>query len=215
MSVLVLYAVVPADRLPPSAGATVGAFSTVVEGSVALAYEAREEAPPNDRAEMIAFAGVLQELGRAAPVLPVRFGTVLDDVAQLRELIRERGPAWRERLSYVEGHVELLVHAYDDQAPRPSPASSGSGREYLLSRAAARRHSETMYDELTALLDQHSRETRRLRGDGEVRVACLVPADGIEKLRLALDTWAEAQDGRRVTTTGPWPPFTFAEEDNP
>ena len=215
MSVLLPYAVVPADRLPPSAGATGGGLLTVVEGSVALVCEERDQGPSPSRGELVAFAKVLQALGADRPALPVRFGTVLEDLTEARELLRTREAQWRERLSYVAGHVELLVHLYDDRAPRPTPPSTGSGRDYLLSRAEARRHTDAMSEEVAALLAPHCRETRRLPGRDEVRVACLVRDEGTDKLRLALDGWVAARAGRHVTTTGPWSPFTFAEEDTP
>ena len=213
MSVLVPYAVVPADRLPPSAGAAGAAPRTVAEGEVALVYDEREEPPGTSRSELLAFAKVLEAVAAETPTLPVRFGTVLQDLGEARDLLRERAVEWQERLSQVAGHVELLVHAYDDRAPRPTPPSDGGGREYLMSRAAARRHTDTMYDDLTAALAPHCREIRRLRADHEVRLACLVPSHGTDGLRTALGSWAGAGEGRRVTTTGPWPPFTFAEED--
>lgn len=225
MSALVLYAVVPAVRLPPAAGATVvghAGLATLAEGSVAVVYAERDRAPARTREEMLGFARVVQDLATDGPVLPVRFGTVLDDLEGLRRLLREREAQWQARLSHVAGHVELLVHAYDDRAPRPSSPSRGTGRDYLLSRAAAQRHAEAMHAELLEELAAHCREVRRLPATGEVRrlpatgevrVACLVASDGIGKLRRGAESWAEAREGRRTTVTGPWPPFSFAEED--
>jgi Gas vesicle synthesis protein GvpL/GvpF len=219
MSVLVLYAVVLAGRLPPPAGATGGGLprlSVLSEGPVAVLYEEREEAPAADRPELLAFARTAQAVAADGPALPVRFGTVLDDLEDLRRLLRERGDGWQERLSYVDGHVEVVVHASDEQAPRPTPASKGgSGRDYLMSRAAARLHTETMHDELAAALGAHCREIRRLPGEDEVRLACLLASGDTDKLRSTLESWAGAQEGRAARTTGPWPPFTFAEEDRP
>lgn len=215
MSVFVLYAVVPAGRLPPPAGTTGRAARTaeLSEGSVALVYEERDAAPAPSRPELVDHGRVVEAIAGTGPVLPVRFGTVLEDLDEARELLRTRESEWTERLRLVAGHVEVLVHAYDDRAPRPSPPAAGAGREYLMSRAAARRHTDTMFDELAAVLGPHCREMRRLPATDEVRVACLVPSGGSDELRASLQAWADAAEGRRATTTGPWPPFTFAEED--
>jgi hypothetical protein len=215
VSLVVPYAVVPAGRLPPPAGATGREVSLVTEGSLGLLYEERERPPARTRDEMVAFAQLVGEIAASGPALPVRYGTVLDGLAEARTLLLERAPQWHDRLSFVADHVELLVHVYDDRAPRPSAPAPGSGREYLLSRAAARRHADALYDGLAAALAPHCRDVRRLRGSDEVRAACLVAADATVDLREALESWAAAQQGTRVTTTGPWPPFTFAEEDQP
>ena len=118
-----------------------------------------------------------------------------------------------QALVSLDQHVEIVVHAQDAAAPAPTPAAPGSGREYLMSRAAARRHAEAMYDDLTAGLSAHCRESRRLQASEEVRVACLVPAGETESVLAAVESWAGAQQGRRVTTTGPWPPFSFTEKE--
>ena len=70
-----------------------------------------------------------------------------------------------------------------------------------------------VYDDLTAGLSAHCRESRRLQASEEVRVACLVPAGETGSFLAAVESWAGAQQGRRVTTTGPWPPFSFTEKE--
>jgi hypothetical protein len=213
MSPILLYALVPADQASPSAGRDGGELSVVTEGSVAMLYEERTEAPAATQEELVGFGEVLSAISRERPTLPVRFGTVVADVAEVRELMRRREPEWRERLEAVAGHVEMVVHARDETAPKPAPATPGGGREYLTSRAAALRHTETMYDELAAALEPHCREQRRLPGTEELRLACLVPAGGTEALRAAVQAWSDAQGGRSTSTTGPWPAFSFTDEE--
>jgi hypothetical protein len=215
VSVLLLYAIVPADRVPPSAGSP-GGLSVLAHRSVAALYDERDEPPSTSREELVEFGRAVTEIWTAAPCLPVRYGTVLASREQLRELLEQREEEWRERLLVVAGNAELLVHVRDESAPRlaqPARGEPGAGREYLLSRAAARRHTESMLEDLTAHLAPHCRELRQLRASDEVRLACLVPAEDTDKFRAALDAWAAAQDSRRVTVTGPWPPFSFTEED--
>lgn len=212
MSAIALLAIVPADRV---ASAPDG-YAVVRHGDLAALYEEREERPATDREALLAFGRTVTEVSAAGPALPVRYGTVVDSVAELCDLLEERQQEWLERLSVVGGHVELLVHVNDVRAPAPTQperGTPGAGREYLLSRAAARRHGDSLFEDLAAQVEPHCRELRRLRGTSEVRVACLVPADGVAGLRAAVEAWAGADEGRRVTTTGPWPPFSFTEKE--
>ena len=215
MSVYLLLALVPAERLPPSAG-TPGGPGVLAHGGVAALYEERDGRPSADREELLAFGGRVTEISATVPTLPVRFGTVLAGLTELRDLLEERQAEWLERLSVVAGHVEVLVDVRDEHAPLPAHpvrGEPGAGREYLMSRAAARRHAEAVLEDLEEQLGPHCSELRRLRDSGEIRVACLVPSDGVEKLRAAIDSWAGPQQGLRVRTSGPWPPFSFTEKE--
>lgn len=209
---IVLYALVPAGDTSPAATAPDG-LRVLARGSVAALYDEREEAPSTSRQDILDFGRVVSDISKAGPALPVRFGTVVESLGALGDLLESREAEWRERLATVAGHVEIVVHAQDAAAPAPTPAAPGSGREYLMSRAAARRHAEAMYDDLTAGLSAHCRESRRLQASEEIRVACLVPAGDTESFLAAVESWAGAQQGRRVTTTGPWPPFSFTEKE--
>lgn len=211
--VLVLYAVVPAGSGDP---ATAGRPLRRLDlGKVGVLYEERDRPPSAGRADLLSFGEAVQELASAGPVLPVRFGTTLPDLAGLEELVEERGPGWRRRLEAVEGHVEMVVHARDLGRPVPTvPESDGiTGTEYLMSRAAVHRHEAELLASVEAAIRPVVSETRVLRGDQETRVACLVATDRVASLRAALQRWAEAVGGRLAEATGPWPPYSFAEAE--
>jgi hypothetical protein len=212
--VLLLYAVVPADdRTGDPEGLLTGHALRRLDGpTVGVLYEERDRGP--DRAELLPFGEAVQALSSAGPVLPVRFGTVLTDLTELNDLVEQRAPQWEERLDAVRGHVELVVHAQQPAAPTPPP-SDGSGTAYLLSRAAALRQEEEMQSSLLDAIRPVASEIRVLRGNREVRVACLVSADRVAPLRAAVRRWAEACEGRLAEATGPWPAFSFTEAGDP
>jgi hypothetical protein len=210
-----LYAVVPAGLLSPPAGATGSALQAVSGGSVDILFEEREELPTGSRDEVLAFGRRLQQLADTCTLLPVRFGSVLPGRAEVTELLAERQDQWRSRLEHVAGHVEVLVHAWDEDAPEPATvsAAAGSGQRYLMSRAAVLHHRERLVEELHAVASPLCREVRVLPADPEVRLACLVRAEGVADLRAALERWTGSEGTRRVRMTGPWPPFSFATEE--
>lgn len=216
MTVFLLYALVPAVPPPTPTGARGERLAVIAEGDVAAVCEERADRPAPREDEVVGFAKVVSGLASRGPVLPMRFGTVLESTIEIRDHLRERGPEWSRRLEAVRGHVEMLVHVQDATAPVPAPPSRGSsGREYLMSRAAVRRHADALSEDLASSLGPHCRELRRLPGSGHLRMACLVPVGESEKLQDRVHAWAGGAPGRTTYVTGPWPPFSFTGEENP
>jgi Gas vesicle synthesis protein GvpL/GvpF len=216
VTVLLLYAVVPAGSPAPST-VTLKRFDA---GAVDVLYEERDQLPSAEQADLLSFGEAVQALASTGPVLPVRFGTTLPDLAGLQELVTERGPAWRRRLDAVEGCVEMVVHAHDTSSARPSPPASSedvTGTEYLLSRAAVLRHDTELAESVSAALRPVVTELkvlRGLKGTQEARVACLVAAECVPALRAALERWAADSADRHAEVTGPWPPYSFTETED-
>jgi hypothetical protein len=210
-----LYAVVPSARPIPPGGEPGTGLRLARGGAVGVLYSELDAPPSADRSEILAFGEVLKQLSETGPALPVRFPTVLPDLADLQSLLRERELAWARRLAVVEGHVELIVHAHDGEeaAPPPAAADSATGRDYLMARASFIRDREEQQTALVGILRPQCREIRLLRSAKGFRLACLVPEGAVDGLREAAEHWAAASHSRRVATSGPWPPFSFTEEE--
>lgn len=204
---LLLYAVVPAGSV--RAGLAELPLHVVEDASAAVVFEETAEPPVSDRSHLLAFGERVAEIARTGPALPFRFGSTVAGRNELRRLLHDRAEEWRERLTAVADHVELLVHVDDDTAPQPAPAGPGAAREYLLSRVAASRHRRGTLADLVAALRPVSAEQQPLRPAGRLRLACLVPASGVDRFHATVRRWAQGQEGLRVRTTGPWPPYSF------
>jgi len=203
--VLVLCAVVRPEA--PAEG-----LERLDRGAVSVLYESRDRAPRPEQVEVLRLGEVVQRVARNGPVLPVRFGTVVEDLAALEALARDREVGWDHRLDVVSGHVEMVVHAAGPPSVPPSSGGSpASGRDYLMARAAVRRHDEELRAGLARAVQEVARETRELRGRDEVRLACLVPSGAEDGLRRAVQQWCDERPDREVLVTGPWPPFSFTE----
>lgn len=220
MTVIVLYAAVPAARLPLPEQTLRDGVEVLRGESVSLVFEERAARPSGEVDDVVAFGETLQRMAATCPVLPVRYGTVLPDRDELSALLSEHETRWKDRLAVVDRHVEVLVHVRDADAPSPAAGwgrSGSSGREYLLARAAVVRHREELVTTLLSALEPLCREVRLLSGEkgdrDQHRVACLIPADGMGALTKALERWAANAPGRQVRISGPWPPFSFTEEE--
>jgi hypothetical protein len=201
-----LYAVIPIDVAAP-----IGV--DVLEGNaVAVGYSDEDPGAASDRDAVLAYGRIVDQIARQGPALPMRFGTTVADLTELRLLIAEHEEAWSARLSAVGDCCELIVHL--DGAPRslPRPALSElSGRDYLMSRADAVRSRDAVHDELHAVVRPWLREARTLPGARSDRVALLVPRDAATQARARVERWGADRPDLGLAVTGPWPPFSFCE----
>lgn len=208
---ILLYAVGVAGHgsLPP------GVESYDAHGLAVLHREVAE-VPTPDKSELVAFGTVVRELSRQGPILPMRFGSVLPDRGAMTDLLEERHQEWAGLLDRLAGHHELIVHLPPPgSGPGAAPLADGSGRSYLLARAAALHTEEEQVEQL-----------RRLPAVRDVRVlprgrVSLLVADAEEARRQVdrcVHDWTDDR-GRSpepaVRLTGPWPPFSFCEVTDP
>lgn len=145
---------------------------------------------------------------RSAAVLPVRFGEVVRDDAELAELLRERVSTIRPTLDRIRGCVEIAVHVEDPHEPvhgRPA-----SGTEYMRLRLAEESRRRETIDALHGVVSEFTRDARvereRLSG------TYLVAEDRLDDVRAAVDRFANEHSELAVVCAGPWAPFSFGSE---
>lgn len=179
------------------------------KGAVTVLHEHTDTPPTPAQEAVIAHGRRISRLAERWAVLPMRYGTTVESVAELDAVMAEQTETWQRRLSVVDGHCELLVHV---DVPRRDVAEepATTGREYLLRRSEELRRHDEVWDAVTDAARPWSRE-RRVLADGS-RMAVLVARDQVDPLRAALDEWAAANPAARMAVTGPWPPFSFCQE---
>ena len=156
-------------------------------------------------------------------VLPARFGTVVADDAALTEALVQRRPQLARALGRVAGCEQMTLRVWGESpavsaAPAATEASGeGPGTRYLADRRRAQIHAQhvpeleplrpRLADLVRAeLAERHDRPpllatVQHLvrRGDGGRYLA------EIDAARDSLRPW-------RVSATGPWLPYAFAED---
>ena len=153
-------------------------------------------------------------------LLPARFGTLLDDDAALTEaLTRRRGPL-AEALGRVAGCEQMTVRVWGDNAP-PAAASGtapgGPGTRYLTERRHAHEaaHRVPEIDPLRQRLGDLVRAERVERHDRPPLLATvqhLVPRGAGGRYVAAVDDCRAGLRPCRISVTGPWLPYAFAED---
>lgn len=166
---------------------------------------------------------VTREVFRCAPVLPLRFGTVLADEAAAVTLLKA---AYDQALSFLDeldGHREWGVRLCLAKPKDESEEHSGlTGTEYLLRRrerlAGVRRAQEDAaraVDRLHGRLLAHAtRSVERSSGrHASAEHAYLVAVDREPLFHNEIDRLAGelAAGGITVERTGPWPPYSFVD----
>src|SRR5690348_7344820 len=81
------------------------------------------------------FHQVLQALFRQAAIIPFRFPTILENVDELRQHLREHAQQYIGALSRLRDMVQLEIHIGTNQATERA-SRAASGREYLQQRQA-------------------------------------------------------------------------------
>ena len=168
-----LYCIVRGDqRELRSAGAPI--MARCADLGAVLTENVREELEPKVQ-KLLDYAKVIECYDRERSVIPMRFGCVFDQLAQVSELLERRQDAYRELLSELDGRTEMSIcialdHEASEltgpkiaavrsvaepdsgQADGSSDSRSGAGTRYLAYRRryyAMRESEEESRDELS------------------------------------------------------------------
>ena len=147
---------------------------------------------------------VIDAAARLFPLLPVRLATVYSGDDALRAALAERGAQLLDALRRVGGRVEWGVKAY--AAPESTAAAVS---------AAQAVHAElTVKANATRLHPARSAQLSRARQPMLLNAAYLLDAAGGVSFTAAVAGQATAHPELRIELTGPWPPYSFAGDDD-
>jgi hypothetical protein len=151
---------------------------------------------------------LVESLMETRDLLPVRFGTLLADEDAVAHAVGERAAQLAAQLERIRGAVELALRV-DDRADAPRTRTGHTtGREYMRLQAGRVRSGRLVHDELAVL----ARDTVMLPGPELVRAAYLVERDGVDDFVTRVRHLQAANRELDLICTGPWPPYSFAEE---
>lgn len=153
---------------------------------------------------------VVRAVFRHEPVLPLRFGTVLDGTDAALRLLAARHEDALARLDQLAGRREWGVRLRA-AAKEPAQLDGLSGTAYLMLRRKnltaadnTRRDATAVHEELT----RHAAESTRRDPAGDVllEAAYLVEAEREDDFHAEIQ---RLSSGLSVEITGPWPPYSF------
>ena len=141
-------------------------------------------------------------------LLPVRFGERVKDEAELAKLLGPRAPRLAQVLERVRGCAQMTLRVFGDPEPIAEPDQGGPGTRYLEARRRARSLPEIapLLDALRPLL-QDERMVRHDQGAYFGTAYHLVRRKDVPSYLSLVE---RIETSRRVTVSGPWPPYAFA-----
>ncbi|MGW4520499.1 GvpL/GvpF family gas vesicle protein [Amycolatopsis sp. NPDC004378] len=167
---------------------------------------------------------VVRAVFRHEPVLPLRFGTVLDGEAAALKLLETAYEQARDCLDEVDGHREWGVRVrHVEPASTTRPDASGlTGTQYLVRRRErlkalqqAREDVAGAAGRLRDALGRHAAgSVERARPHGVLLNTAFLVETGREAAFHAEFEWFARElrgAGATVETSGPWPPYSFTD----
>jgi hypothetical protein len=222
--VIYVYAIGDAAALPqtPTGRGLGGARLRVLtrDGLAAVLSRHRTLRPEPSPGFLWAHETVVERLMAAGPVLPLRFGTVLDGEDALAATLAERRDELAAGLERVRGRVELGVRVLGaaQRSRSARPTGPQSGHAYLMARREAHRRAEQEAAAVHAPLAAAAHDAR-LRAPAPppaiLAAAYLVDRGAVAAFRARVDALAAARADVAIACTGPWPPYSFVPEARP
>jgi hypothetical protein len=167
---------------------------------------------------------VVRAVFRHEPVLPLRFGTVLDGEAAALRLLEAAYEQARDCLDEVAGHREWGVRVrHTEPAATSRPDTAGlTGTQYLVRRRErlkaiqrAREDVAGAAERLEGALRRHATGSAgRSRPHGVLVNTAYLVETGREAAFHAEVEWFARElraAGATVETSGPWPPYSFTD----
>jgi hypothetical protein len=217
--VLYVYGITDAPRCPLMRGLEGAALTVTGEDGVFAVYsehtQARLEA---DEGALWEHENVVEAMLAGATVLPLRFGSWIEDHEGLRRMLRERRDEFALGLDRVRGAVEIGVRAliHSEPAELSLAAANGDrpGTTYMLGRLNEEKRSSAVAARIHEPLAVLSRAStpRRTSLVGATNTAYLVDRDDVSAFRSLVEELDDGLVNATVLCTGPWPPYSFTPE---
>lgn len=211
------------DVPPPGATGLAGApLAGVREGALLAVLSHHADPPAVSEVEALwTHEHVVERLMAQRAVLPMRFGSQLDDEAALRGALAARHDELLTALDGVRDRVELAVRVV---APGPADvalapvaevvAGQDPGHRYVRAKLELRNRAEAAGLALHARLAALAVAERRRPGPDPrelLRASYLVDRSVVAEFRALARRLQRERPDAALLCTGPWPPYSFVD----
>jgi hypothetical protein len=153
----------------------------------------------------------VERIAQLQPMVPARFGGVLDDDKAVLEMLDAKREPLLAVLGQTRGAVELALRARWEPGAEPD---TQTGTSYINARLEVRRRAREIIGDLSRLeeLSRASRSRLPARPGEPLRCAYLVERERVDDFTTAVEQIDDRLYGVDLVCTGPWPPYSFAQE---
>ena len=206
-------------------------YSITTDELSALVSDVDEKAVLINKESVLTHQKVVSSLLDRTTPLPFRFGAVVSE-EELRSYLESRRPALLEKLAVVDGCVEMSIKIIWQKSVLETRAKSDLdervaakqvGTEFLRKKASELADNQQLIEQasniaawLEGLLGLAIRDIRMsVRPSQRLVIAadCLVPRVGLDAYQSAVDAARSERPDLHFLTSGPWPPYSFANID--
>lgn len=156
---------------------------------------------------------VIDSAMRSGPVLPARFGTTFGDPTALGNSLQAIQSRLALQLDRVRGCVELAVRVLP---PEEAISVARTGNEYVQFKLARHQERRALVEQTLVPLAAHAVQSRTSTLDADhaaMTASYLVRAGEVDHFAEQVRLLAQSHAQLSFSCTGPWPPYSFVEDD--
>jgi hypothetical protein len=180
---------------------------------------------------LLAYAKVLESLHRRYTIIPMRYGCLFEEEAQIRRLLEQECGTYQALLEELKDCVEMGLRVLlEDEGTKEAPASSlplcspqlispSSGTAYLAAqkdRYAAKDQANVVQagivseilSSLSGLFLRSKQESSRVEGRLLISFYFLVPIGVVDSFRRMSGN-LHIKESEKILLSGPWLPYNF------
>lgn len=206
-------------------------YSLASSNLAAAVSQLEGDAAPITKENVLIHQRVVTTVLEQTTPLPFRFGTVISE-EQLTSYLESRKEALAKNLELVHGCVEMSIKIIWQNSAISQPtlksrqegeAAEGVGASFLRSKSEQIRGSQQLLAQaegisawLKSFVLPHVRDARFEMNPSQrlvLAAACLVERSRLDLYRSALERARQERPDLHFLTSGPWPPYTFANID--
>ena len=198
----------------------------IVDGLSVVASKFDTDRVSVSRENILRHEAIVRNVLAMTTPLPFRFGTLVTE-AGLRSYVTSRKAALQDRLEVVKDSVEMSIkviwqNAVDDESP-PSTEDLGIGAAFLVAKRQELFGEERLVKRSQEIADWLSGRIKNLVKKENISVhpkqklvlagAYLIQQAIQAQFRTRVEELAVERPELHFLTSGPWPPYTFANID--
>jgi PAS domain S-box-containing protein len=211
---------------PLPAGVTGKPVSIMGDGILAVVCShVPGETDETDIRKITAYSQVITLMHELCPILPIRYGCLLDHKAQILEFLKNRRMEILEALETLAGCAEMGIRVLappDDNLPPPDPCPSvdlSSGKEYLarretyyslidLQKKRSQIITEKVKQKFNGLFLKCRDEFSSVENRGLLSLYFLTKKEDVKPFRRTFSRLGRDVK-KKLLLSGPWPPYNF------
>jgi hypothetical protein len=213
--------------------------SVVFEDIAAVVSDINKSDLITDKSNALAYAGVVEILAQQFPLLPMRYGSVMESNDSIAKMLERNYFEFQQNLLKVEGKMEYGLKIFCNSETLQAEIKAKSGidakttlngapdiknsvyRDYVNQKLKAHRFEEMMLAYVDAVINEITGNLKRLDAVSKIKkmttpsniidAVFLLEKNKKSELIRSIEELQKQYPLMKFVLTGPWPPFNFVD----